>query len=321
LKITIIYNHYFAKMPRDTYEQMRLIAPKATFFEAHYDTVTARDLIDSEVIFGPPPRHMLKELENLKWLHLTSAGADSMTDCTLYANPNIILTKSSGSFGVPIAEHVVGMMLSLGQGFGHYFEKQREAKWAQTWQGESVDIYNSTVFVLGLGDIGTEVCRRLSCFGANLVGFRYDISKPHEIVSDVRPMSELSRSLPEADYIVICLPGTADTKGLLGRDEFALMKKRMIIVNIGRGSIIDTDALVDALNLGQILGAGLDVTDPEPLPDGHPLFTAKNVLITPHVSAASPSTNDRRIAVFMDLLKHYADDKPLPNQVSFDKGY
>jgi len=259
-------------------------------------------------------------LPNLKWLHLPSAGSDNYNDISIYANPSIILTKSSGTFGIPIAESVVGMMIALSRGLMNYYDNQKNGLW-ESGTMDYPDIYGSTVFVLGLGDIGTEVCKRLSGFECNIIGFRRDVSVSCKYANEVLPISVLRERLPEADYIAVCLPGTKFTRNLISYDEFRLMKKRTVIVNIGRGSVINTEALVDALNTGKITGAGLDVTDPEPLPQEHPLWFAKNVLITPHVSAASDFNKERRLMIFIDLIKRYLSGQPLYNIVDFNTGY
>jgi phosphoglycerate dehydrogenase-like enzyme len=320
MKLTILYDDIFQEYSEEALNGLRDSVPGVTVSSLPRVSVELDQLIDSEVIFGWAPPHLLKDLKNLKWLHLSSAGANSYTDRSLYANPSVLLTKSSGTFGIPIAEHVVGMMISLSRNFEFCYENQKKGIWHR---GDSIslDLFDSNVLVLGLGDIGTEVCSRLLGFGCNITGFRHDTSIPHELVSCVRPISLLRESLPDADYIVICLPGTAETRNLIGREELELMKSRAIIINIGRGSIIDTDALVDALNGGKIAGAGLDVTEPEPLPQGHPLWSARNVLITPHVSASSALSPQRRLDIFTDLLQHYMSGQHMYNIVDFDSGY
>ena len=321
MKLTILHDEYFRKPSESDMKAIEDEAPGVTISCcARWDAVDIADIVETEVLFGPALPGMLKELKHLKWHHLASAGAGPFTDITIYANPSIILTKSSGTFGIPIAEHVLGMMIALGRNFTHHYRNQQEGVWRQNWP-KTCEIFGSNVLVLGLGDIGTEVCRRLSGFGCNITGFRHDPSTPHELVSDVRHISRLRECLPDADYIIIALPGTAEARNLVGRDEFALMKKRAIVINVGRGFIIDTDALVDALRNSTIAGAGLDVTEPEPLPDGHPLWSAGNVIITPHESASSKQTAKRRLAIFKDLLHRYMNGQPMYNKVNFDSGY
>ena len=320
MKLTIIYDYFFRVLSSELISRVKNAAPGIIVSEVQQKDVKVADLVDSDIVYGRIPQHMLIKLPNLKWQHLASAGANGLTDRELYANKTAILTKSSGTFGIPIAEYIIGMMVALGRNFGYYHKKQLNNEWCDILP-DFRDISGSSVFVVGLGDIGTEVCRRLSVFGCHLTGFRRDATKPHEIVSDVRPISKLRESLPEADYVIICAPGTTETEKLFGQEEFMLMKNTAVIINVGRGMIIDSDALADALNKEQIYGAGLDVTEPEPLPPEHPLWRAKNIIITPHNSAATQLTTERRTMVFLDLLKRYLAGQEMYNLVDFDKGY
>ena len=320
LKITVIYDYYFRELSDDLLAKLHEAVQGATVTTIQQDVIEVSDLIDSDIVFGRIPPHLLIKLPNLKWLHLASAGANGMTDRNLYANKSTILTKSSGTFGIPIAEHIIGMMIALSRDFGYYYKKQEKGEWCSDFP-HLLDIHGSTVFILGLGDIGTEVSKHLSGFGCKMIGFRRDAIIPHETVSDVRPLSQLKESLPEADYIIICTPGTTETNKLFGSEEFEIMKNTAIIINVGRGMIVDSDALADALKMKKIAGAGLDVTEPEPLPEGHPLWDAPNLLITPHVSAATQVTSERRLMVFLNLLKRYLAGQELYNFVDFDAGY
>ena len=320
MKISIITDFYFQALTDAQLAEIQDAAPGALISQYEQKKVTAVDLIDSEIVFGRIPPHLLIMLENLKWLHLGSAGANGMTDISLYANKSVILTKSSGTFGIAVADYIIGTMISLSRSFGYYYDKQRDGEWSQK-SLEYFDISGATVLIVGLGSIGTEVSKRLSAFGCHIIGFRRDVSKPHEIVSDIRPLSRLRESLPEADYIILCAPGTAETTKRVSYAEFNLMKKRAIIINVGRGMIIDTDALVEALRTQKIAGAALDVTEPEPLPEGHPLWSAPNVFITPHISALTQVTAERRFEIFIDLLKRYLAGQEMYNFVDFDAGY
>jgi len=320
MKITLIYNQGFVKLPDELVERIRDTAPGVTISEIYESDVCVEDLFESEIVFGRIHPRMLKNLPNLKWLHLYTAGADGMTDLSLYANESVLLTKASGTYGVPIAEHVIGMMTAISHNFGYYYNEQSKGLWSNQ-SPKLLDIFGSTVLVLGLGDIGTEVCRRLSRFDCNIIGIRRNPSKPHEFVQDIRPLSRLHDSLPEADFVVICTPGTEQTNKLFGQNEFKLMKSNAIIVNIGRGSAIDTDALAVALHTQEIYGAGLDVTDPEPLPADHPLWNAPNTLITPHISGLTPMMIERRLMIFIDLLKRYLNEDEMYNKVDFTEGY
>jgi len=320
MKLTIINDAVFPRFPDEQLEMLNKEAPDLIVDFVRADTVGVADLIDSEIVFGWAPPRFLKDLPNLKWLHLPSAGANAFTDASLYANPSVILTKSSGTFGIPISEYVLGTMIALSRNFTGYYKSQQEGSWNRG-EKEALEVFGSNVLVLGLGNIGSEVCTRLMGFSCRITGFRRDPSVPHELVSDVRSLSKLRDCLPNADYIIICLPGTAETGKLIGREELDLMKNSAILINIGRGSVIDTDALVEALNNKKIAGAGLDVTDPEPLPAGHPLWSASNAIITPHVSASSPGNSQRRLSIFIDLLKRYRSGLHMFNEVDLSAGY
>jgi len=320
LKLTIINDHYFHKLPDELLFKIKDTAPGYDVTQVEQRDIKVEDLIHSEIVFGRIPPHLLTWLPNLKWLHMGSAGVNGMTDRALYANKSTILTKSSGTFGIPIAEYIIGTMIALARDFGHYYKKQFEGEWDSEFP-KLLDIAGSTVVIVGLGDIGTETARHLVGFGCDIIGLRRDASKPSDVVSDVRSFKELHEVLPMADYVIVSLPGTAETDKLFGQNEFKLMKPTSIIINVGRGMIIDSLALADALNSGEIYAAGLDVTDPEPLPPGHPLWSARNILITPHVSAATKVTTERRAGIFIDLLKRYLAGQELYNYVDFDAGY
>jgi phosphoglycerate dehydrogenase-like enzyme len=320
LKLTIINDHYFRKLPDELLHEIKDTAPEYTVTEAEQNGISIDDLFDSDIVFGRIPPHLLIELPNLKWQHLASAGANGLMDRELYANKSMMLTKSSGTFGISIAEHIVGMMIALGRDFGRYYRKQFEGVWDSEWP-ILLDISGSTVLIIGLGDIGTEVSRHLSGFGCRLIGMRKNADKPHEVIKDVRSTSQLHETLPEVDYIIICTPGTAETDKLFRYKEFEIMKSTAIIINVGRGMIIDSEALAEALNERKIYGAGLDVTEPEPLPAGHPLWSARNILITPHVSAATNVTTKRRAHVFIKMLKRYVAGQGLYNFIDFEAGY
>ena len=320
MKLTIINDHYFRKLPEKLLLEIKNVAPGYTVTEVEQNGIEVEDIIDSDIVFGRIPPHMLIELPNLKWQHLASAGANGLMDRALYANQSMILTKSSGTVGVSMAEYIIGMMIALGRNFGHYYKKQFEGSWDSDWPVLQ-DLSGSTVLVIGLGDIGTEISRRLLSFNCRLIGMRRNAGKPHEVIKDIRSLSQLHETLPEADYVIICSPGTAETKNLFGSAEFDIMKSNSIIINVGRGMIIDSEALAVALNERKIYGAGLDVTEPEPLPDGHSLWSARNILITPHVSTATYVTTERRTMVFIKLLKRYIAGQDLYNYVDFEAGY
>lgn len=320
MKLSIVYSNWFRELPEGKLQAVKDSVKGLDISIFQQKTVTKEDLIESEVIYGAPPPEMLKELKNLKWLHLPSTGAREYADAALYASPTPILTNSSGAFGISMSEHVVGMMISLTRNFGKAFQNMKLGKWDRN-KPEFPEIFGSKVVLLGLGKVGTEICKRLSCFNCKIIGFRRNLSRPHEWADEIHPISELHTFLPDADYIISCLPATAETEKLIGKQELALMKKRAILINVSRGSVVDTGALTEALRDHMIAGAGLDVTDPEPLPAEHPLWQMENVLITPHLSGSSEHKEERRLSILLDLLERYMSGQELYNLVNFSSNY
>jgi len=294
--------------------------PAFTIAYHPYNDVPEGVLRDAEVIFGNLPPSRLPVAQGLRWLHLGSAGANGYCSPALYARPDVVVTKSSGAFGVPIAEHILGMFIALSRRFSDYGDRQRAHEWAQDIDGGR-ELTGSTVLILGAGDIGTELARLLEPFGCRRIGFKRDLTRKPSHFDELIDRRGLLTALSRADYIACCLPGTPGTDKLMGAGEFAAVKPGAVFVNVGRGAVVDTEALMAALTQGRLYGAALDVTDPEPLPPGHPLWDMGNVIITPHISPDTSSLQDRRLALFLELLGYYVSGKALWNRVDFFNGY
>jgi phosphoglycerate dehydrogenase-like enzyme len=280
---------------------------------------TLDDMLWADAVTGHPSRAMLREAANIKWLHIQSAGVDAYTDKSIYGNPDIVVTRTADVFSVAIAEHAIGMMLALNRLFPKYIRLQADHKWDRG--GEKYEVAGSTVLMIGTGSLASEIVKRLKSFDCRIAGVRRDTGKKAEGYDAVYPAEKLRDALRDADYIISTLPITPDTVKYLGAEEFAVMKPRAIVINVGRGGTIDTGALIEALSSGRIAGAGLDVTDPEPLNEDSPLWDMKNVIITPHSSGFSQNTDKRRFECFAGLLEKFIAGEPLDYTVDFDHGY
>jgi phosphoglycerate dehydrogenase-like enzyme len=282
--------------------------------------ITEEMLQKAEIIFGWPEVELLKLAKNLKWLHLPSAGADGYTRYELYCNKEEIqISNSSGVFGLPIAEHIFAMILSHNHNLQDYAYHKAEKKWHRI--NNAKDFYDSTIGIIGLGDIGTEVAKRAKAWGARVLAVKRTITDTPEYVDQLFSMEDIDEVLKQSDYIVLSLPNTAKTIGIISEQKLRIMKPNAFLVNIGRGVLIDQEALIKALQEGRIGGAGLDVTEPEPLSVDSPLWDLPNVIITPHASGTSPSNDQRRFNIFYQNLLRYMDSKPLENTVDFTEGY
>lgn len=277
---------------------------------------------DYEVIYGMPKPGELKDFVNLKWFCGSFAGVDAYLDDNLYPSPEVMLSNSSGAYGVTIAEHMVMVTLMLLRHAPVYCADQAAGRWGRVLPMRS--IMGSTITVVGTGDIGTEFARRAKAMGAKSIrGVRRTMKPADPAFDSVHTHDQLESLLPDTDLLVLALPSTPDTIGFLSRRRIALLPKTAFVINVGRGSAIDQPALVDALNAGQLAGAALDVFVQEPIPAGDPIWDAKNLLLTPHVSGqlSLGYTRDKNVALFCEDLENYAAGRPLARYVDRKIGY
>lgn len=295
-------------------------APNANFIYTDNKSVDAAQVQNANIIIGSPPVSMLKGSKDLQLLQLQSAGVG------VYANKDVlpegvVLTNASGAYGLAISEYMVGVLLELYKKLHLYRDNQEEGNWF--YQGQVKSIYNSTALIVGLGDIGGEFGKRVKALGAYTIGIRRkDANKP-EYLDELHFMDKLEELLPRADIVALSLPGTNLTNKIINENTLKLMKPDAVLINVGRGSTIDTEALCDALESGHLWGAALDVTDPEPLSKDHRLWKLKNAVITPHVSGgfSLQETHDRIIRISANNVEALLNNKPLGNVVDISAGY
>ena len=293
--------------------------PQAEFLFIKGSDVTGDMAKNAQVIIGNVPAALIRGTEKLAWMQLHSAGTDGYTKGVLPAGA--VLTNASGSYGVAISEHMLGMALTLMKRFPQYLRNQQTSLWQD--EGPVGGFYGATVLVVGLGDIGLEFAKRCKAMGSRVLGIRRVPRKTPEGVESVHGLEDLNALLPEADVVALCLPSTGATRRLFDADRLACMKRGAVLLNVGRGTAIDQDALCDALESGQIGGAGLDVTDPEPLPADHRLWRMSNLLLTPHVSGGYhfPETLERIVRLSAENLQAFVRGLPLRSIVDFETGY
>ncbi len=295
-------------------------APSANFVYAKPGTVDENTVRNSNIIFGSPPAEYIKDSRNLEWLQLQSAGVNKYVEKGALPE-GVVLTNASGAYGLAISEYMLGVLLEMLKNLHIYRDKQMQADWS--YAGRVQAIYRSTALVAGLGDIGGEFAHRLNLLGAYTIGIRRkDTNKP-EYLDELYLMDKFEEILPRADIVALSLPETSLTNRIINADTLKLMKKNALLINVGRGTAIDTEALCDALESGQIAGAALDVTEPEPLPADHRLWKIKNAVITPHVAGgfSMPETFERIVRICADNLEAYMNGRRLSNIVDLSSGY
>ncbi len=280
------------------------------------------DVSDAEVIFGAAPNSVLCSAPALKWFASSWAGLDGVLNGSPKLPESVTITSSSGCYGVTISEAIVMMILMVFRREPEHFRLTEERIWKPL--DDMRTIQGSSVTVIGCGNIGRCTARRLKALGASRVrGVRRRKAEPDEDFDEMYQSDELEQAVADTDLVILCLPGTDETKSVISRKLIEKMAPQTVIVNIGRGSAIDQDALVEALNEGRLAGAALDVTSPEPLPADHPLWSAKNILITPHISGrtAASVTRDLIVDKFLRNLTAYCEEQPLESIIDRQKGY
>lgn len=279
--------------------------------------LTANDVADKQVILGNIPRELVKECASLKLLHLNMAGADGYPELM---PDGAALTNSSGAYGLAISEHMLGMLLGIIKKLYIYHDDQTAAVWRD--EGPVSSIEDAVVLSVGMGDIGGEFTRKCKALGAYTMGIRRTLREKPEYLDELHSLSELDSLLPRADAVALSLPTSPESVGLMDERRLRLMKQGAVLINVGRGRAIVTDALVKVCEEGRIFAA-LDVTDPEPLPPDHPLWHTRNVHITPHISGFFhlQKTLDRIIGIAAENLRRFVNGGELLNRVSAQTGY
>jgi phosphoglycerate dehydrogenase-like enzyme len=283
-----------------------------------------RALLDrAEVLFGVPEdsteglAEVVNGLPRLRWVHATSAGAGEQVrkaGLSPEALKRVVITTSSGVHAVPLAEFAILGLLAMAKELPRLIEDQRARAWPEVRRPVR-ELSGQTLFLLGLGEIGREVARLGKALGMRTVGFRRTEGPPPEWVDEVHGPQRLAELAGQADAMVVSLPMTEQTAGLVDRATIERLPASCIFVNIGRGGVVDEPALIDALRDRRIAGAVLDVFATEPLPADSPLWTLPNVLVTPHAAALSARENERIADLFTDNLRRYLDGRPLRNVV------
>ena len=296
-------------------------APGYTFTYTDKETVTAEQVKQANIIIGNVPAEWLQASPKLSWLQLNSAGADAYIAPGVLAE-HTVLTCATGAYGKAVAEHLFAMMWMLQKKLHLYRDHQTRHEW--TDEGPVTSVAGKTVLVVGLGNIGLYFARLVKAMDAHVIGVK---RRPSEQMPDyvdaVYQMDQLQSLLPRADVVVSVLPGTPQTRRIFGATAFAAMKPEAFFLNAGRGINVDTDALCSALKNHQIAGAGIDVTDPEPLPAEHALWSCSNVLITPHISGQFhlQDTFEQIVQIAAENLKRFANGQELRSVVDFESGY
>lgn len=295
-------------------EKFESLAPDAVHVYAGRKSVTPQQLEKATIILGWPRAEDLHTARNLKWLQTMWAGTDEYEGEGILP-PGVMMSSSSGSNSLSVAEHMLACLMALCRRLPTYRDSQKQHRW--TDEGNMKTIYGGTVLVVGAGHIGSAFAQMCHALGAETIGLKRTVRGPVEGFDRVCPLEQLDELLPQADVVALCLPHNSQSSGLMDDRRIGLMKNDAILINAGRGTALDQDALVRAMKNGKLWGAALDVTVPEPLPDDSPLWDIPNLLLTPHVGGGMRLEITRRkcIEIALENLRRYLAGEPLVNQV------
>ena len=298
-------------------ERLRRACPNGELTFLHGGKPSAGQLAKADIIVGNIPVEDVGRCVNLKLLQLNMAGSDK------YAGrmpEGVLLANSSGAYGLAISEHMLGVLLMLMKKLYLYRDDQNVCIWQD--EGSVTGIEGARILTVGLGDIGGEFAKRCKALGAYTIGIRRNVRSAPEYMDEMHTLDKLDELLPTVDVVALCLPNSPESVHLMNSARLRRMKKGGILLNVGRGNAIDTEALVDVLKEGHIL-AGIDVTDPEPLPKEHPLWKCPGIVITPHISGFYHlrQTHDRIIEIAASNIENLISGRPIKNLVDSSTGY
>lgn len=278
-----------------------------------------REMADAEVYVGNPSREVIQAGKRLKWVQVAQAGVELYLYPEL-VNSDIVVTNYRAVASPGIADHAFGMLLAITRNLNYFISTRTDEEWRRQPYG-LLELEGKTALVIGMGGIGSHVARRAHGFGMKVIGVDDKDLPPNPHAEKIVYPDRLDGVLPAADVVFMCAPDTTAAHKMMGSRQFRLMKPKSYFICVSRGGLYDTDALVEALETGKLAGAGLDVTDPEPLPKGHPLWKFSNVVITPHVATQCDGEFPRQMELLKDNLARFAKGERLRNMVDKRKGY
>jgi phosphoglycerate dehydrogenase-like enzyme len=284
----------------------------------------ASDSDKVEIVAGWLKPDDVLHLPNLRWAQHWAAGVDAFTSNPDIAGKDFMLTNGSGVHTIPITEHILAYLLAFARGLHCAVRAQVDHRWGKPDDPCRSDVFElpgKTMVLIGVGAIGERTARMSAALGIRVIGVRRDPTKGAKSVTEMVSPDRLLEVLPRADFVVLTVPLTEATRGMIGDVELRAMKETAIVINIGRGGTIYEEALIRALQEGRIGGAGLDVFENEPLPPDSPLWDMPNVIVTSHYAGHNPHYNDRAMNIFLDNLHHYISGTALHNVVDMEAGY
>ena len=300
-------------------EELESVSPRVKAVAAHSDEDLLREITNAEVVYGRLPRIPFLKAKRLRWVQSIGVGFETMLYPEMIRS-DVVITNTAGAFDAAMAEQALAFMLAHARGL-MFFERDRKDRVWDRHTDAVTQIHGKTACVLGLGSIGRSIAARLNALGLEVTAVDAQVVTPPAGVRRLFKADELLCAVADADYVVVALPETESTRGLVDGACFSRMKETAFLVNVARGPIVNEADLVRALHEKRIGGAGLDVFEEEPLPDSSPLWDMPNVVFAPHSAGYSPEGRGNILRIFKENLRRYLAEEPLMNVVDKEKGY
>jgi D-2-hydroxyacid dehydrogenase (NADP+) len=299
--------------------EFQSVSPEVTVVAASKGDALLAQVADADAIFGTINPALFRAAKNLKWVQIYSAGVETYR-FPEFISSNVTLTNCKILQGPNIADHALAMLLALTRDLHQVIPRRTNEEWRRGAY-HPIELRDKTAVIIGVGGIGSQIAQRAHAFGMKVIGVDPKEMPLNPYVTKMVFPDRLDSVLPEADVIFISAPHTPQSEGMVGAKQFELMKKGAYFICVSRGKLYDTNALVKAIDSRHLSGAGLDVTNPEPLPKGHPLWKFENVIVTPHMAGQSDSVNTRRMALIKENIGRFVKGEPMLNVVDKVKGY
>jgi D-2-hydroxyacid dehydrogenase (NADP+) len=296
-------------------DQVRLVAVTP-------DTVS-KEIADADAFIGAPRPEHIRAGKNLKWVQVMSAGVETVlhrSGSNDLRDSGIVLTNNQIVQGPEIADHALAMLLTLSRGIHKFIAHKQQELW-QPRPYEGIELNGRTALVVGVGGIGTQIAIRAHAFGMDVIGVDPEDIPMMPFIKKVVKPDQIDEVLPQADVVFVAAPHTEKSHKMLGERQFGSMKKGSYFIAVSRGGLYDLNSLVQALDSRRLAGAGVDVTDPEPLPKGHALWKFENAIVTPHIAGRSDKDRARMVGTIRENIQRFVAGKPLINVVDKQKGY
>jgi phosphoglycerate dehydrogenase-like enzyme len=301
----------FAELKKSAPASVRLVFPPPDQF--------AGEIVNADALISPQiTRDQLRSAKNLRWLQILNSGVEDVAPLT--RETNITLTNLKVVLGPEVADHAMALLLALTRGLNETIPAR--GKWEPPENvAQLTELNGKTAVIIGVGGVGTQIATRANAFGMSIIGVDLKDAAPAAFIRQMVKPGQIDSVLPLADVVFVTVPETPATKGMIGTAQFQQMKRGAYFIAVSRGTVYSMDGLVQALSSKRLAGAGVDVTDPEPLPRNHPLWKFKNVVITPHIAGASDRSLARVLELLRENINHFAAGEPLLNTVDKNQGY